>query len=216
MEKICFSEVEKCNNQKRNYIMKKYSKLNFIYRFFILCLVIIYMPSVLKSQDKPNDKTLPPLKLELRADKNCSCEETKFIIIGKLENISNKVIIIDKRNLWRFVKFKGSPKGLPNNEKDRSFLNKLELSRYKVVTGDNFEDIEAPNKYTLELNPGDYYEDSIVISPKEDFFSYPGKYSVKTAYRQFKDWTSEGISLFIGEIESNELEFDIPDCKILK
>ncbi len=193
--------------------MKKYSEIKNLFRLLIWCWVVVYMPISLKAQDKPNSKISMPLTLELRIDKNCSCEETEFFIIGKLENIGNQIITIDKRNLWRSVTFKGSPKDSLNSKKDRSFLNKLKLSRYEVVAGDNFEDVEVPKEYLLTLNPGDYYEDNIAVSRKKDFFSYPGKYSVKSAYRQFNDWTSEGFSLFIGEVKSNELEFSIPDCE---
>lgn len=174
---------------------------------FIPCLL-----SVVNAQDKASVRPPSPLKLELEIQQNSSCLNSGLKIIGKLENNSNESVIIDKRNLWRFVTFKGFPPDSPVDS-NLSFYKNLKLPRYKVASGDHFEDEDIPEEYLLSLKPKEYYQSVLEIPLSERFFHPPGKYSVKSAYKQYKDWSSKGVILFIGEVESNELEFNISNCE---
>jgi hypothetical protein len=174
---------------------------------FISCLSFI-----VNAQDKASAQPPSPLKLQLEIQQNNSCLNSSLTIVGKLENGGNESVIIDKRNLWRFVSFKGFP---PDSSIDANlpFYKNLKLPRYKVASGDHFEDEDIPKEYLLRLKPKEYYQDTLEIPLSERFFQIPGKYSVKSAYKQYKNWSSKGVALFIGEVESNELEFNISNCE---
>lgn len=183
-------------------------------KYIIGPLILLSLSMIAFSQNAQvtlEDKV--PLKLELSINEENSCETNSLILKSKLKNISQKEVIIDKRNLWRLVYFKGAPDEKIKVTKSESILDNINLSRFKIAMGDNLEGIEVPIEYSLSLKPGEFYEEEKTISFEDVFFSIPGKYEVKTAYKQNNDWTSNGLVLFIGAVESNTLEFNIPKCK---
>jgi hypothetical protein len=159
-----------------------------------------------------------PLELNLKIDKSKPCIGKDFKIVARLVNVSEKNVMIDNRNLWRSVILKAVDAKQNNessNDDKMSFPDLLRkgMPRYQVSFGDSFEDTEVPTKYLVSLKPKEYYEDSILIKSNDDFFQKSGKYYVKSEYRQYKDWSSKNVILFIGDIESNELEFELNNCK---
>lgn len=157
-----------------------------------------------------------PLKLTLEVKEKKLCVGKTFTILARMENVSEKNQIVDKRNLWRYV-IAFSPKiEVPYDEK-KSFAENLTESlktpRFMVGMGDGFADDDIPREYLITLKPKEFYETNKIFAADNDFFRTPGEYTYKSGYGQYADWSSKGVSLFIGSIDSNELKFTLSDCK---
>lgn len=143
-----------------------------------------------------------PLKLTISTGEKL-CSGKNITMEAKLENISDQNITIDTRYIWRYQTEKAY---------SRSSSNLLNIPDMRTSLGDSI-DIDTPSEYFVTLKPGESFKDSHIIdATNDDFFKSSGKYSIKTGYGQFKDWSAEGFYLFIGKIDSNELEFQITDC----
>lgn len=183
----------------------------------LVWLIIVFSTAgcLAQTNDHSNSK---PLQLNLTIEQQQPCIGKDFKIVARLVNVGDKNVIIDKRNLWRSVIIKAvdaKRNDESSNDGEMSFPDLLRkgIPRYQVSFGDNFEDTEVPAEYLVSLKPQEYYEDSILIKSNDDFFRKPGKYYVKSEYRQYQDWSAKNVILFIGDIESDELEIELNDCK---
>lgn len=183
-------------------------------RSLLLALLLIAIGLPARAQDRASKPRSSPLALHLEIDKGIrTCPSARLTIIGRLQNNGKQVVVIDKRSLWRFLHFKGPPKDSPPDAKP-TFSESLRLSRHLFATGDHFADDDVPTESLVRIDPKKYYIDTLEIPLADEvFFRVPGKYSVKSGYRQFNDWSAKGTSLFIGDVESKELEFEIPNCE---
>jgi hypothetical protein len=146
-----------------------------------------------------------PLKLTIKIEKEKICLGKNIVFVSKLENTSNQDIIIDTRNVRRYQT------DIAHNQYSNDLLK---IPKMRAILGDNFEDEDVPKEFLLKLIPNQFYKSKFVIEPnKDNFFKTAGKYSIKIGYGQFKDWSSKGFNLFIGNIDSNELDFEVLDCK---
>ena len=151
-----------------------------------------------------------PLKLELRIDQKELCVGKTFEVVARLTNISSKNVIIDNRLVWRYITEtafdRSSVKG------DSEFAKLLKVPSMRTGMGDNFPDEKLPKEYLKTLKPNEFYEVTQKIRADEDFFRTAGRYSIKSGYGQFADWSKEGVYLFKGSVDSNELEFKLCEC----
>jgi hypothetical protein len=157
-----------------------------------------------------------PLKLTLKVEEGKLCVGKEFKILARMENVSKETQIIDERNLWRYINIKAEGKKPQYDEKKSPAENlneMLKANRFTVVFGDNFPDDDVPKEYLITLKPNDFYEDSITIKAGDKFFSKSDKYIYQMGYGQYADWSSKGVSLFIGKVDSNTIEFTLSDCK---
>lgn len=172
-------------------------------QLFLTLATILSMIDMGMTQTRNDSKKLP-LRLILTTDEKI-CVGEKFVIVSRLQNISNRAVIIDKRYIWRHITEKSF---------SRSSSNLFSTPQMRAILGDNFEDIDVPKEHLIKLRPREYFEDKYLIDPdKDDFFKTVGKYSIRTDYNQYKDWKAKGVHLFIGAIDSNELKFELLDCK---
>jgi len=162
-----------------------------------------------------------PLKLTLKVEEKKLCAGKKIKIFARMENVSETAQIIDKRNLRRYSRYQGPPESVEKITETadlselsaKDFTKLLKIDRFTIAMGDNFPDEDVPREYLITLKPKEFYDDSRTIKKDENFFRIPGRYFVQIGYGQYADWSAKGVSLFMGHIESNKLEFTLSDCK---
>ena len=188
----------------------KNTKLKFGSTPFMAVLFVLLSFSFCFAQ-KPDENNSPvPLKLELRIDQKKLCIGKTFEVVARLTNISSKNVTIDDRLVWRYVTEKASDRSSVTGTSE--FAKLLKVPQFRMSMGDNFPDEELPKEYLKTLKPNEFYEDTQKIRADDNFFRTAGRYSIKSGYGQFADWSKERVDLFKGSVDSNELEFKLCEC----
>lgn len=171
----------------------------------LICLFVLFANSFAYPQDAAKSQTISqaPLRFEVRIEEKQLCVGRRIEVIGRLVNISHQNVIIDDRELWRRVTLKSL---------DQSSSNFFHTPKMGVIMGDNFPDETVPKKHLQTLKPKEFYEKNFVIRTRDRFFNLPGRYSITGYYGQYADWSKEGVFLFKGSVESNELEISLSKC----
>lgn len=177
--------------------------------FTAVLFVLLLFPLCYAQKTKENNSPIL-LKLELRIDQKNLCVGKTFVIVARLTNISSKIMTIDERPVWRYVVERAFDRSSVTGNSE--FAKLLKVPEIKATTGDGFSDEKLPKKYLKRLKPGKFYEDTQKIRARDDFFRTAGRYSITTSYGQFADWLKEGVDVFKGTVDSNELEFTLSDC----
>ena len=185
--------------------------------FLIILTTFLFIGG--KAQEVSQKSADLPLKLTLRFKEGKLCVGKEFKILARMENVSKETQIIDERNLWRYAIYQGPPEPVKETVEfdklpsGKEFTKLLKIDRFQAAMGDGFPDDDVPREHLITLKPNEFYEDSRIIKKDNDFFRIPGKYFIEYGYGQFADWSSKGVSLFIGSVDSNKLEFTLSDCK---
>lgn len=158
--------------------------------------------------DENNSPT--PLKLQIRVKQKQLCVGKKVEVIARLTNVGAENVIIDNRLVWRYVTLKSLDQS--SIEPTSEFSKLLRVPRFSVITGDNFPDEKLPKEVLKTLTPNGFYEDSFIIRPGDEFFQTAGRYTIKSGYGRFADWSKEGVDLFKGSVYSNKLEITLCKC----
>ncbi len=166
------------------------------------------------SSQTPTSDT-PPLSLKLEVDPTSSPCSENLRVRASLKNVSKKVILVDNRNLWRYIHFEGPPASPEIAIKDiQDGFPLLRLPRVKLVLGDNFHEEQVPGEYVVKLLPSESMHDAYRNLLDDEFFNIKGEYSLLSTYKQYVKQSSKGEQMFVGEITSEPLKLDIPDCAV--
>jgi hypothetical protein len=170
---------------------------------FVLILALSFLLCSFGKRTEAQVKV--PLKMTVGAICYVGCSDENISIKVRLTNVSPRNLVIDKRAIGRYRTDKAFDQ----------FSNEfLKIPKMRVFLGDNFEDDDLPVKEFVTLRPNKTFEYTNKIG-RDEFFHVPGKYSVQLSYGQSKDWSSAGIDVFVGKIDSNEAVFHILPCNRL-
>jgi hypothetical protein len=166
-------------------------------------LVIILFANVAALYSK-TDIEKSPLELSISL-KEKPCVGKTFEIVSRLKNTSEQNVFIDTRNIIRYR---------TEIAYDQTSSDLFKIPKMRAGLGDGFDDKESFQKFLFKLKPGEFYEDKLTINPTDDNFYKPaGRYLLQTGYGQYIDLSSKKLNLFVGKVDSNELNFEITDCK---
>jgi hypothetical protein len=172
------------------------SWLHLIALIALLSLQVAGLPASVRA-DETEERSQPPLILELRTSHPVQCVGSWLDLQAELKNVSDAPILVDPVGLWYRVSvttFRSSDTGGGGAS--------------KTFVGDHGPD---GNAKFIVLTPGEVYTASRRFSLKEGFFSKAGVYNLTVAYGQFQR-SHEGAELFVGTIQSNEVEFQLVSC----
>ncbi len=88
-----------------------------IFKLSFLTILIAFLFICGKAQESSPKTSSAPLKLSIRIEEKEFCVGKAFKILARMENISNKIQIVDKRNMWRYINMRAQGKEIPYDEK---------------------------------------------------------------------------------------------------
>lgn len=159
-------------------------------------LVLILLVQAVPAQDRESDT---PLRLDLKLAQRQLCIGKPLVAQFFLKNISKHDIIIDAKQIGytsSFVSVNSTKRGI-NGEA----IN---------IIGDNFNKYQS--KFVV-INPGKAYSESFSFVPDSDSFRAGRNYTMQISYGQFKPQTYLGQKVWVGNVNSNEVEFKIKSCQ---
>lgn len=159
-----------------------------------------------------NDHAAPPLRLKLTITIPTPCFGASLKVQSELVNESKERVAIDTKTIWHQVSFNFFRSGLSRTNPDGSGSGR-NTGGSKTIVGDAGPNYEG--EYFV-LSPGQSYKATRIIKLDDEFFSSPGVYSMKVSYGQFLDMSFEGITVWKGSVESNDLNFKVKSCKSKK
>lgn len=156
--------------------------------FLAIVLTLFLVPCFAQTQTEKS-----PLFLNISFLKTTKSEQG-FVVKAKLQNTSNDNVVIDKNALYY---------GLAFGVKYGSFLSQGEA-------GTGYE-----GNYLI-LAPGQTYSEYQTVKlPSNDFFNRDTEYKVTRIYGQFQDKSFQGLKVWHGSVESNELTFRLIKGRVL-
>jgi hypothetical protein len=175
----------------------------------VLCLLFSSAPNVSNRAATQTQKDVPPLRLKLATVRGGLCQGAALKVQAEIVNESNERAVIDVSAIWYRISFNYFRRGPSRTNPDGSGSGENKGGSLTKV-GDPGPGYEGKN---LVLGPGESYKATNTLKLGDQFFNSPGDYRMKVAYGQFLDKSFEGLSVWRGTVESNELNFKIAACK---
>jgi hypothetical protein len=146
----------------------------------------------------------PPLVFEAESRVRSVCAFSCLVIEVSLTNASSQAVAIDAV-------------GLRYQIEARKFTSLPAGGSEQVMTkrGDYGPGQYNDSTYRV-LKAGETYRTTLNLPLTDKFFRGQGSYKVKFTYGQFREYAFQGVKLFKGTVESNELDFSSVKCSAKK
>jgi hypothetical protein len=177
----------------------------------LLCLLILATVLASSAYAQRSSSPSPPLVMTLAISKTRLCTDEKIPVSFSLKNISKATVAVDKNSVRYSSSWSAVPDPMPLP------LQKRVSGRARAVRGMG---TGMAGSSVGDPGPG-YTGDLMALSPLQVFrasgthggFEKPGRYRLRYTYGQFQDDTLNGITVWRGGFDSNEVSFRIVSCR---